>query len=198
MAELINGGVLGQMHERLALLDAQADQVYMYTPALYQHSFASTTLRLDEFLAYDEIVPQPEKVAELHEMRISAKRLRYTMETFASLYANQLKPYLAQVRKAQELLGDIHDCDVWKDFLPQFTAEEHERTLAYFGHARPVKRLLPGLQYFENDRLQARGMLYEEFVSCWQTWKQEDVWANLRAALQTPFPKIEAVYPPPK
>jgi CHAD domain-containing protein len=196
MAELQESGMLDQMRDRLLNLTSQADQVYMFTPALYQHSFSSVAQRLDAVLAYDEIVEQPDKVTELHEMRIAAKWLRYTLENFAPLYASQLKTYLSAVRKMQELLGDIHDSDLWLEFIPGFIAEERAQTLAYFGHERQMKRLLPGLHLFEDNRRAAREKLYEEFVTCWQNWKREDLWSELRAALQVPFPKHDDLYPP--
>jgi CHAD domain-containing protein len=189
MGELIESGMIQQMYSRLSAQASKAEQVYIYTPVLYRHSFNSISSRLEEFLAYDEIVLQPEKVTELHAMRISAKQLRYTMENFAALYPDELKPFLSAVKNAQELLGDIHDCDVWTAFLPQFLAEEHQRTLEYFGIARPFKRLEPGITFFAEERLQTRTRLYEAFVSSWQGWKQEELWAELQRTIQIPSPK---------
>ncbi len=144
MGSLIDAGILDQMRERFAAQAARKDSVYIYTPALYQHSFQSIVTRLDNLLSYDAIVAQPEKVTELHEMRICAKWLRYTMENFSTLYAGELKPYLQIVRKVQEMLGDIHDCDMWGELLPRFTAEERQRTQDYYGHLRYFRRLIPG------------------------------------------------------
>jgi CHAD domain-containing protein len=68
--------------------------------------------RLAELLAFEPHVEHPEDAAELHEMRIKAKWLRYTRELFAPAYADGLKKPLAAVKKLQELLGDLHDSDV--------------------------------------------------------------------------------------
>jgi CHAD domain-containing protein len=48
----------------------------------------------------------------LHELRIAAKRLRYSLEFFESCYGKRLANYIEAIRDLQELLGDIHDCDV--------------------------------------------------------------------------------------
>jgi CHAD domain-containing protein len=45
----------------------------------------------------------------LHRLRLEAKRLRYTLELFESLYGPALQRRLAQLRKLQGYLGDISD-----------------------------------------------------------------------------------------
>lgn len=197
MGSLIESKVIDEMLERFSSMAARAESVYIFTPVLYQHSFQAITQRLESFLAYDEIVAQPEKVSELHEMRIQAKWLRYTMENFAPLYSNELKPYLQVIRKIQEALGDIHDCDVWLQFLPQFMVEERQRTTDYYGHDRMFKRLIPGILCFQEDRRKARGEIYQEFVSAWQKWQNEKVWDDLASAIRVPFPQAKEIYPPP-
>ncbi len=184
------------MREHLNKLNAQKDQVYLYTPGLYRHSFEAIQGRLQEFLAYRSIIFDPEKVTELHEMRIAAKRLRYTMETFAPLYSSQLKPHLKAVRKIQEMLGDIHDCDLWQQLGEEFLSEERERIRAYFGHQRPFARLVRGIRAFEQDRRLAREAVYQEFIRAWQQWEDEDIWGDLLRTIQVPFPRPDTIFPP--
>lgn len=196
MGSLIEAGVLEQMRERFSTQAARKDSVYIYTPVLYQHSFQSIVARLDDLLAYDSIVSQPEKVTELHEMRICAKWLRYTLENFSTLYAGELKTYLQAVRRVQEMLGDVHDCDVWGEFLPRFMVEERQRTQKYYGHLRYFRRIVPGIEYLLENRRQAREAQYLDFVSAWEKWREEGVWDALRQAIQVPFPAPESIYPP--
>jgi CHAD domain-containing protein len=68
--------------------------------------------RVAELLSWEPHIDNPARVEELHNMRIAAKRLRYTLELFAPLYGSELKPAVAQVKKIQEQLGEIHDADV--------------------------------------------------------------------------------------
>lgn len=196
MNQLTASSLLAVMAAELRPLADRAEEIYIYTPALYQHSFQTISARLETLLSYDAIVNQPDKVTELHQMRIAAKWLRYTVETFAPLYADQLKSYLQVVRTIQDLLGEIHDCDVWQLFLPAFLEEERLRIHEYFGHERPFRRLLAGIQYLEQDRLQERGRLYAQFVTRWHAWQSEDLWNNLRRAIQVPFLQPGQVYPP--
>lgn len=194
--ELKESGVLEQMGRHFTALAAQSGSVYMYTPRLYQHSSQSINARLADLLAFEPYVTQPEKVTELHEMRIQAKWLRYTMESFASLYSNELQPYLKVIRNAQELLGDIHDCDVWTEFLPRFLEEERMRVLDYYGHTRFFNRLAPGIQFFQQDLAANRSSLYSEFVDSWQKWRADNTWERLQETLQIPFPDPGEIFPP--
>jgi CHAD domain-containing protein len=47
-----------------------------------------------------------------HEVRIRAKRLRYTLDAFASLYGEAAQSYLQALGKLQTVLGDYHDSTV--------------------------------------------------------------------------------------
>jgi CHAD domain-containing protein len=167
-----------------------------YAQALYLHARDSIQPRLDEYLAYDAIVPQPERVAELHAMRIAAKRLRYTLEAFSPLYANGLKPWLPTVRDHQETLGSIHDCDVWTTFLPEFLDQEMKRILAFYGYNRPYYRLLPGIQAFIENRRDERARLYNAFVPEWEKQQKKHLWQGLVNIIQMPVFRTVGLYPP--
>jgi CHAD domain-containing protein len=120
-------------------------------------------------------------------MRISAKRLRYTMEAFADLYGANLKPFINQTRKFQDVLGDIHDADVWTEMIPGFIQEEAERIATYFGNNRPLKRLLPGLEAFRVNRLQKRKADYQKFLGMWQKAEEDHLWDELLKLINAPL-----------
>ena len=69
-------------------------------------------VRIDEVYSYDGLVADPANVTELHDMRIACKRLRYLLEIFGIAFEADLDPFLEEVKGLQDLLGDIHDCDV--------------------------------------------------------------------------------------
>lgn len=174
------------MTETLQPLQDQGETVYQFTPALYQHAFYHVQQRLNEFLAYNEIVFHPEKVTELHAMRISAKGLRYTIENFSALYSGELKLWLNAVREAQDALGAIHDCDIWISALPIFLQEERLRIVNYCGHAGPYSRLVPGIQHFLTDRQEERDRQYRQFVNKWEGWQSSSLWTDLHKTIQAP------------
>jgi inorganic triphosphatase YgiF len=47
--------------------------------------------------------------AQLHQLRIEIKKLRYAAEFFAALYGRKVKPYTAGLAGLQELLGGLND-----------------------------------------------------------------------------------------
>jgi len=118
---------------------------------------------------YEPFVHNPDAVFEHHAMRIAAKKLRYTLETYAPLYRRDLRKPIAQIKRLQEILGDIHDCDVW---IEQMTfAITKQRS-----HRHPRKDL-PGatvsavapLRQLLVNRERQRARLYRQYVRYWET-----------------------------
>lgn len=87
-------------------------------------------VRIDEVYSYDGLVADPARVTELHDMRIACKRLRYLLEIFAIAFDEDLEPFIAEVRGLQDLLGDIHDCDVQVPMLEDHLAWLEDREAA--------------------------------------------------------------------
>jgi CHAD domain-containing protein len=54
----------------------------------------------------------PTEVVALHDMRIAAKRLRYILEITGPVFGPYAKTATRMIKDLQELLGEIHDCDV--------------------------------------------------------------------------------------
>ncbi len=68
--------------------------------------------RLDELYSWDVYVNDPYNVHELHNMRIAAKRLRYTLEIFQETFPQEGTQIIQEITQIQEELGAIHDSDV--------------------------------------------------------------------------------------
>jgi hypothetical protein len=79
-------------------------------------------VRIDEVYSYDGLVADPANVTELHDMRIACKRVRYLLEIFAIAFDEDLEPFIDEVKGLQDLLGDIHDCDVQVPMLEDHLA----------------------------------------------------------------------------
>ncbi len=190
MDRLELSGVLDGMGKTLRQIRVHARMRHVdeNSPYVYQQAYLAIAMRLENMLAYEIYVNQPERLEELHAMRIAAKRLRYTMEVFAPLYQDELKQQLKTARNVQTMLGDIHDCDVWVEYLPQFLDKEKIRTMEYYGHTRPLSRLKPGLLYLQQERQDHRMELYREFVKLWQQLQTQNVWDNLLEHISQPIP----------
>ena len=90
-------------------------------------------VRVAELYSWTPVIPHPEAVEPLHAMRISAKRLRYTLELFAGDFGGEGERAIAQIREVQEMLGTLHDIDVRINLIEDelaSTSLEHARTLS--------------------------------------------------------------------
>jgi CHAD domain-containing protein len=167
-------------------------------PAAVLFSLADEAIgqRLTTLLAYEPYVDQPDRLLELHAMRIAAKKLRYTLEIFAPIYPGGFKQWLKPLREVQDLLGLMHDCDVWAGFLPGFIEDERKLTLAYFGNLHGFRRVLPGLEVFRLNRAADRMRHYQQFTAVWRNAERKHIWDKLTNLLQSSIPaSLEPMVP---
>jgi hypothetical protein len=69
-------------------------------------------VRAEEVHSFFPAVLDPSNVEDLHDMRIAAKRLRYVLELTAPVFGEGAATAAKRAKKLQDLLGEIHDCDV--------------------------------------------------------------------------------------
>jgi len=69
-------------------------------------------VRLEEMYNWDEYVDNPYNIRELHDLRIAAKRLRYTLEIFEEVLPQASKAVVKELEQIQDELGELHDSDV--------------------------------------------------------------------------------------
>lgn len=191
LTDLQDGGILDRMQVQLMVMTTGSDNIYLYTPSLYQQAFEAIRDILEEFLGYEAYIHNPENIKELHAMRIAGKHLRYTLEIFAPIYGNALDLHIRAMKDLQDLLGEIHDNDVWIAWLPKFIKKEQVRIEDYFGNKEPLSPLLPGLNHFIEDRQRVRDEDYRTFLSTWETLHYENAWTVLNEIIRAPI-NIEA------
>ena len=68
--------------------------------------------RLDEMCSFMPKAEDPGEVTALHDMRIAAKRLRYVLEITHPCFGAYAQDAVKLCKDLQDLLGEIHDCDV--------------------------------------------------------------------------------------
>ena len=165
--------------------------------------------RIDEVYQYDGLVANPDNITDLHNMRIACKRLRYLLEIFAVAFDADLGPYLDHVKSLQDLLGDIHDCDVQVPMLEAHLAWLERQEAASVGHMLTSARRSrspedqdialerfrsrleaarrtderPGIHTLIAMRRAQRIELYERFTSEWRRLKHERFRQHLEHAL---------------
>ena len=181
MEQLHTSRVLNEIAESALIIRnlAHLHHKDKYSQQLYEQAYMAISLQLGEFLSYERYVYQPDNISELHEMRISAKRLRYTMEVFAPIYKDELDLPIKATREIQTILGDFHDCAVWVEYLPKLLDKEKAYTLEYFGNTRSFNRLKAGILYLKENRKKHQTECYNNFVNFWEHTQDQDVWKNL-------------------
>ena len=123
--------------------------------------------RLEEVYTWEPFIRDETRREELHNMRISIKRLRYTMELFRVAYQNgsqrsavsSYTEFLAMIVDLQEILGDIHDADVVLAVLADYASQlgNQERQIA----------VLPGIVRLIARTEKTRKADYETFLGKW-------------------------------
>jgi CHAD domain-containing protein len=175
-----------QMHcqlERL-LFGLRRTGATLQSPFVFQRTREHILLKYDALRACKASLDDPEDKQSHHQMRIATKRLRYTMEICSGAYEEQLSKPIKAVRKLQTLLGDIHDCDVWMDFIADFAIAERQRTFDYYGHAEPFDQLIPGLDYLAEERQSVRHRTFEELIDYWMKLEADGLWQQLISTIE--------------
>jgi putative phosphoesterase len=146
------------------------------------------SFRLDDFLAMEKYVHLENEILKHHEMRIFAKKLRYTMELFAPLYKNKLAQEIEKIKAVQDVLGEMHDCDVWIDYIPKFiedTQAKNKSKKNKTANAKSDQALLNFLAFVKEKRKEH----YKEFVQLWDENKKRGLSAKLRKIIDVEFAK---------
>jgi len=151
---------------------------------LRQRAAKQARAHLRALLALEPCVRRPARIEDHHAMRIAAKRLRYIMELYRSVYGDALAPAIKAARGVQGRLGEIHDCDVWVAWLPRFLHKERRRTIKHFGDARPLRQIEPGIRYLRENRRRRRAKKFREFAAFWAKLRRKRVWEQLEDALR--------------
>jgi hypothetical protein len=139
-------------------------------------------VRIAELWSFGRKALDPEEQEALHDMRIAAKRLRYLLEITAPCFGAAAKRGAKTTRDLQDLLGEIHDCDVMgprvRAHMERLRAEDIQATL----EAAPEDAgdLEPGLMRAAGNGPRYRGLeslaaflearrrvLHREFVRRW-------------------------------
>jgi len=138
------------------------------------------SFRLDNFLTMEKYVYLEDEILRHHQMRILAKKLRYTMEHFAPLYPDKLAQEIETIKAFQDVLGEMHDCDVWIDYLPKFMEETKAKIKTKknkkVGPAKVEQELLSFLAYVKQKRKED----YSRFVHFWDGTQRKGFFDQLR------------------
>jgi hypothetical protein len=154
-------------------------------------------VRLDEMCGFMPQAADPSEVVALHDMRIAAKRLRYILEITAPIFGDYASTAVRLTKDVQDLLGEIHDCDVQipevQAFLDELVAEDAMVLVAAAGAAEDLDPSAVRKAPHRNDHaglvallvhLRARReLLYQRFLELWQEYERKGYRARLEYAV---------------
>ena len=190
----LEDGILAEMCGEMAkvLFTLKSHDVPLQSPVLFKRTGAHIRDRMTDLLAWEYALEDPDDGAGHHQLRIGAKKLRYTLEICQPAYDGQLGPFVKAVKRVQTLLGDIHDCDVWVEDVGVFMERERLATIGYYGHVRPFHRLKPGLLLLRDERQNHRKRLFAELLEFWKTLGEDRLWDSLAETLEIYRPMPES------
>ncbi len=153
--------------------------------------------RLAELCDFMPAAADPLEVEALHDMRIAAKRLRYVLEITAPCFGPYAEAAIRHTKELQDLLGEIHDCDVGR---PDVEAFREELVLAdaaaVAARADGVEDLDPvllaeaphrvdhaGLAALETHLRARRQVLFARFLELWSDLERKGFRARLEYAV---------------
>ena len=162
-------------------------------------------VRIAEYYSFAPIVPHPELQDGLHDLRIAAKRLRYTLELFRTQLGETSEGQITRVKAIQEALGILHDHDVRialiGDELSHVAVERSHGHLDAIALADPAElaaivasALRPppddpqrGLIALLGREHAARRAAYQRFRALWDQFAGQGMRAELVALSATPL-----------
>jgi CHAD domain-containing protein len=145
--------------------------------------------RLDELCSFMPRAADPAEVVALHDMRIAAKRLRYILEVTGPCFGPYARTAVKMTKDLQDLLGEIHDCDVQLPEVAAFLEELVAADAAVAGASpkdlakTPNRRTYAGLVALQVHLRARRRTLFGQFLELWRDYERKGYAARLAFAV---------------
>jgi CHAD domain-containing protein len=164
--------------------------------ALVDNAERIVAVRLDELCAFAPRVLDPAEVEALHDMRIAAKRLRYVLEVTGELFGPYSRTAGKRTKELQDLLGEIHDCDVLVPRVGEVLDRLRDADVATVlaGGEPEHGDDFRGLELLVVRTRARREELFGRFLTFWTELEREGFRARLEYAIaERPAPDHEPV-----
>jgi hypothetical protein len=130
--------------------------------------------------------PTPE---QLHDLRISGKRLRYSAESLRDLYPDRLALLIDLLKVAQDRLGEIQDCVTQRSLI--------ESSIAGMRRRSPRNDEIAALEKIVAEYDRRQSTLFMQFLETWRGMTMDEFRASLNAMVsRVTKPKRERAAPP--
>ena len=162
-----------------------------------------SVLRVADMYGFVPYIHDPAQVTELHNMRIAAKHLRYTLEIFSVCFGPEIDDRIEDVKSVQEQIGQIHDCDVLIELLRRHLSvlaqREQERlaalataSLAHEERMATIRAAIDayvaqdpriGILALLSRKTDERQRRYAEFIQWWDEQERGELRARIYACI---------------
>ena len=177
----------------------KATRVRKLDPAtpLVENAARIVLVRLEEMRSFVPAALHPESETEQHDLRIAAKRLRYVLEVTGFCFGEPADAARRRARDVQDVLGDLHDCDVVlprvAEHVKQLRLEDGAAVRALSGGLEeldpallaraPHRASYQGLEMLAVHVEARRGLLFRRFAGLWGELEQDGTWDRLELAI---------------
>jgi hypothetical protein len=133
--------------------------------------------RIKEFYSH---WPSPDiqpTLEQLHNLRISGKRLRYSAESLRDFYPDRLALLIDLLKRNQDLLGDLQDCVTQRAMI--------EIDLDRLRRRRPDSDQVAALEKICAEYEERQSTLFSQFSEIWRGMTIKEFRASLKAMIST-------------
>jgi hypothetical protein len=178
----------------------KARRVKKLDPArpLAENAARIVLVRLGEMRSFIPGALDPEEIKAQHDMRIAAKRLRYVLEATEFCFGRPGQTARRRARDLQDVLGEMHDCDVMlprvQDHAAELRSKDSMAIRRRVGDARDLEPRFVGLAphrtaYRGLESLAVyvearRSLLFERFREQWAHEQEKGTWDRLERAAE--------------
>jgi CHAD domain-containing protein len=135
--------------------------------------------RLKDFRAAVRAIYSPFGIKKIHELRILAKRMRYAVELFRFCWNEDLNETAKEIALLQTSLGELHDCDVWIDYLGK-----RLKSVTRKDKGDPEReKLRAGYTWLLQEFSRQRTNHYLDALQRWQHWESSGFLDELKSQI---------------